>query len=164
MESVHFRSLHNSLLNSLISVIKEKLGVFKIETDNQDKPLLIESYVDTDIKKTVRVIQMDSGCLTLSDETSLKWEKIQNFQDLLKCLDFIEYQEKKRNNEFIFIKWGIVDFESRASELEENLSDTELKFNRTKFPYALRILEERHDCNFGITWNDVDDVLYEFCK
>ena len=107
---------------------------------------------------------MTSECLTLSDETSLEWEKIQNFQDLLKCLEFIECQEERRHNEFISIKWGIVDFESRASELEENSTDTEIKFNRTKFPYALKILEERHDCNFGITWNDVDDVLYEFCK
>lgn len=164
MESVHFKNLFNSLLTTLVSVIKEKLVGFNIEFSNNEKLLLLESHINTDIKNPITVVQMNSECLTLSDGTSLEWEKIQNFQDLLRCLEFIECQEERRHSEFISIKWGIVDFESRASELEENSLDTELRFNRTRFPYALRILEDRHDCNLGITWNDVDDVLYEFCK
>lgn len=164
MESVHFKNIFNSFLTTLVSVIKEKLDRFNIEFSNNKKLLLLESHINTDLKKPIAVVQMNSECLTLSDGTSLEWEKVQNFQDLLRCLEFIECQEEKRDNEFISIKWGLVDFESRASELEEISSDRELRFNRKRFPYALRILEKRHDCNFGVTWNDVDDILYEFCK
>lgn len=164
MESLHFKNLFNSLITNMISVIKEKLGESKIELNSNENSLLLERNFNTNIKKPIKVVHINSEYLTLSDGTSLEWEKIPNFEDLLKCLEFIEYREKKIASEFISIKWGIIDFESRASELEEDSSDTELKFDRLRFPHALRILEERHDCNFGITWNDVDDVLYEFCK
>ena len=164
MESIHFKNLYNSLTITLISVIKEKIGRSIIDINYKDKLLLHDSPVHTDIKNPIKVKHLSSEYLTFSDETSLEWEKIQKFEDLLKCLEFIEYHEKKRSDEFISIQWGVIDFERRASELEEVLSDTELKFDRSQFPYALKVLEDRHDCNLGITWNDVDEILYEFCK
>ncbi len=81
MESVHLKNLFNSLLTTIVSVIKEKLVRFNIEISNNKKLLLLESHINTNFKKPIRVVQMNSKCLTLSDGTSLEWEKIQNFQD-----------------------------------------------------------------------------------
>jgi hypothetical protein len=164
MNSLHFRNLFEALSTTLISVIKEKIGEHKIENKDNDKYLLLENPINTNIREQVKVVTLCSECLILSNETSLKWEEIKNFENLLKCLEYIEYWKKKKSDEFISIKWGIMDFECRASEIENATFEPSLKFDRSKFPFALKVLENRHDCNFGITWHDVDDILYEFCK
>lgn len=75
----------------------------------------------------------------------------------------------------IKIEWGVDDFESRASENEEYADDmkegnrvegeaTELIYDRTKFPEALNIMDQNHDCNIGITWDTIDEYLDEYCK
>lgn len=68
--------------------------------------------------------------------------------------------------------WTVDDFESKAQENEEVYPDEgdeyseecPMLYDRSKFPYALSIMKDRHDCNCGVTWETVDDLLDEYCK
>ncbi len=70
--------------------------------------------------------------------------------------EFPEYPDE------ISIKWGVADFEDRASSREAN--NRHLKYNRSKFPHALSEMGRLHDCNNGITWDTVDYFLDEYCN
>lgn len=74
------------------------------------------------------------------------------------------------------ITWDVVDFEQRAREIEEwefdkNFDDMDVEvpeefmlYDRSKFSEALVIMMKEHDCNNGITWDTVEYWLNEFCK
>ena len=70
----------------------------------------------------------------------------------------------------IRIEWGVEDFEGRAIDKETMADEREeydepiLIYDRSKFAFALSIMEHKHDCNYGITWDTVDYFLDEYCK
>jgi hypothetical protein len=164
MNSLHFKPLCETLSNTLIAVIKDLIGSREIEINEHEKKLQLIDRMSILDKKQINVQHLCYDYITLSDTTRLKWEEGQNFENLLKCLEYLEYLEEKHADDHFSIKWGLIDFENRAVEIESDLADKSFHFNRSKFPFALKVLEERHDCNYGTTWQDVDEVLYEFCK
>jgi hypothetical protein len=165
MNSIHFRNLFDTLSSTIISVIKEKIAHYNIQTLNTEKSIIIlkpsrERYIETK-----RVKMLSSELILLEDNTPLVWEEIKNFIDLLSILEFVEEWSKMKANESFQIEWNICDFEDRASEIEESTNGENIPlFDRSKFPFALKILEDHHDCNLGISWDDVDDHLNNYCR
>lgn len=79
--------------------------------------------------------------------------------------------EKPKYPETISLVWSVGDFEGKAQELEEVYPDegdeyTDEKpmlYDRSKFSEALSLMERRHDCNYGVTWETVEYYLNEHC-
>lgn len=74
------------------------------------------------------------------------------------------------------ITWDVFDFETRAREKEssesgEDFDDLDIEvpeefklYDRTKFQEILIYMIRKHDCNNGITWDDIDYYLDRFCE
>lgn len=63
--------------------------------------------------------------------------------------------------------WSVEDFESRAIHQLDLGDDDETwkeKYDETKFDEALMQMIHDHDCNYGITWNHIDEYLDQYCK
>jgi hypothetical protein len=77
----------------------------------------------------------------------------------------IELIEKYRNG-YRGIYWHIIDFEQQATQNEEYAEENGkiLKYNREDFEYALDLMIDNHDANYGITWNTISDYLNTYCK
>ena len=63
----------------------------------------------------------------------------------------------------ISITWSLEDIKQRANEImmDEN---PYVKFDETKYPEVLRLLEEKHDANIGINWDVIDMYLIQYAK
>jgi hypothetical protein len=101
--------------------------------------------------------------MTLDGET-IDYEEIKDVRLLLWILAYTEKWQNKKSNDFIQIEWGIIDFESRASNLEEKYGNSRVIYDRSKFSFGLKMLEEMHDYSLGICWGDIDYILNEYCR
>lgn len=164
MDSKHFRNLYETLTSTIVSVIIEQIGRYHIHTNGKEKSIIIRNPTPEQYAETIKVKMLSSDSIVFEDNTSLGWDKIENFNDLLLILDYIEDWLEIKANESIQIEWNIGDFEDRASEIEESNSGNDPLFDRSKFPLALKILEDHHDYNLGICWDDVDDHLNQYCR
>lgn len=164
MNSIHFRNLFDTLSSTIVSVIKEKIGRFNIQTCDTEKSIIILNPTSEKYDETINVKMLSSESIVFEDNTSIVWDGIKNFNDLLLILEYVEEWLKMKANESIQIEWSIYDFEDRASEIEESTKGNHQLFDRSKFPFALKILEDHHDCNYGISWDNVDDYLDEYCR
>lgn len=79
----------------------------------------------------------------------------------------------------IFLEWCLEDIESRALEMEESEDDDYVEefneqgntinapkplYDRTKFTDVLSLLDARHDCNYGVTWETIDHALWAYAR
>ena len=60
------------------------------------------------------------------------------------------------------IQWSVEDFEMKAWDMCGD--DWENIYDKEKFPAALVVMIDNHDCNNGVTWDDVEYYLDEYCK
>jgi len=168
MNSSHFRKLFETLtetlISTIVSVIIEKIDRYHIQISDTEKTIIIQNPTLEKKKETIKVKMLSSDSIVFEDNTSLNWDKIENFYDLLLILEYVEDWLKVKADESIQIVWSIYDFEDRAAEIEENTNANNLLFDRAKFPIALKILEDYHDYNLGICWDDVDDHLNQYCR
>lgn len=162
MDSIHLKKLSDSLASLILFEIKEKIAGYYNITKNE-KTLITLSTIIEKYGKQINVKIISSEFIKLENDESITWEEIRNINDLLIILEFLEKKKKTKKNNSIFIEWSICDFETRASEIEERENVRNILFDRSRFSFALKILEDRHDCNFGINWHDLDDILFEFC-
>lgn len=142
-------------VSSLERIIKEKIGyrVFNVENNNS-------LFLD---QKKIKSLSCDS--ITFEDESCLLLDNVSNIHDLVSILIWLEDWLKAEELNWISIRWSIYDFEDVAKENEEseNLEIGSI-YDRSKFLFALKMLEEHHDCNYGITWTDIKSHLDEYCK
>jgi len=61
------------------------------------------------------------------------------------------------------VTWSINDFVSRASSICET-GDWFDEFSEPKMERALKLMIEKHDAEFGITWETVDSYLETYCR
>ena len=61
------------------------------------------------------------------------------------------------------VAWCIDDFESHAEFLESNNNDGKPLYDRSKFAYALTRMCDKHDCEYGISWDTIGVYLNEHC-
>lgn len=165
MNSTHFKDLFEILSRTILSVIKQKLSRYNIRTSENEEFIFIFNPKSKKCFEPKKIKMFSSELIEFEDNTSVEWEEIKNFNDLLSILEYVENWLKIKANEFIQIEWSIYDFEDRAKEMEENENgETNQLYDRSKFPFALKIFEEQHDYNLGLCWADVDFHLNEYCK
>ena len=70
--------------------------------------------------------------------------------------------EKDLNDVFL-IEWNIEDIIVRAKDLNENNPDYKVP-NSDQARDILDILDHCHDCNYGITWDHLDDATSTYMK
>ena len=73
--------------------------------------------------------------------------KIQNIIDMLD------------SPETLFIEWGVEDVIARAKEIQEDISATQRIPMPEEAQNILYSIGRRHDYNYGITWDTIDDHL-----
>jgi hypothetical protein len=162
MNSQYFEKIVDTLTEAIISNIKQKIGNNHLQIDkNELRHINKNSHISND-SFSIKCISSES--IITSDNESISFEEIKDVRVLLSILAYLEIWYNKKSKEFIQIEWGIIDFESRASDLEENNEKSKVIYDRSKFAMGLKILEKRHDCNFGVCWNDIDDILDEYCR
>lgn len=159
MNSQYFEKILDTLSEAIIFNIKQKIGKYHLHIDKTESVLIKENSPLSNNSFTVKFVS--SEFILNQDNENISFEDIKDVRVLLSILSYVEKCVDKKSKEFIQIEWGILDFESRASEMEEI---SEVVFDRSKFATGLKILEKRHDCNFGINWNDIDDILNEYCR
>jgi len=164
MNSTHFRNLFDTLSSTLVSVIKEKIDRYYIKPAETEKSISILNPANEKYGLPIKISKLSSDSIVLEDNTSIGWEEIKNFNDLLLILEYVEEWLKTKAKESIHIEWSIHDFEDRASAIESRKKGKRILFDRSKFSFALKILEHHHDYNNGICWDDVDYHLEEYCK
>jgi hypothetical protein len=143
------------LTSSFVRIIKEKIGKRILHVNDSDNALFYNQK---------KIISLSSEMLVFDDGSSLHWDQTTSLHDLVSVLIWVEDYLKIEEQNWISIKWSIYDFEEVAQQKEkdENLEVGAI-YDRSKFGDALRLLEKNHDCNYGITWNDIDHYLDEYC-
>jgi len=142
-------------VSSLMRIIKEKIG-YRVININSNNSLFLD-------QKKIKSLSCDS--IILEDESSLLWDDVSNINDLVSILIWLEDWLKAEELNWISIRWSIYDFEDVAKEKEESENlEIGAIYDRSKFLFALKVLEEHHDCNYGITWTDIKSHLDEYCK
>jgi hypothetical protein len=164
MNSTHFKNLFDTLSSTIISVIKEKIDRCNIQLSENIESINISYQTGEKHFETSKIKILSSELIELENNTSIDWEQIKDFNDLLLILEYVEDWFKMKADESFQIEWSIYDFEDRASEIEERTNDNNPLFDRSKFPFALRVLEKHYDCNFGVSWDDIDNHLDEYCS
>jgi len=162
MDSTHFKNLFDTLNQSLVKVIKEKIGRHNIWPLEAEVPLLIFNPINGVEKKLRKIKKLTSESVLFNDDITLDLTEINDFNDLILILKYIEDWLEKRKTESIQIEWSIQDFEERATEIEER-ENKQILYDRAKFQFALKMLKKHHDCNWGITWDHIDINLNEYC-
>ena len=145
-------------ISSLVQIIKEKigLGVINIDRNEQGQVLYYEQR---------KVKSLSTEMLTFEDDTVLTWNNVSDLNELVNILVWIEHWLKAQEKKWISIRWSVYDFEDIAQQKEKDQNhDLGTIYDRSKFADALHLLGEKHDCNFGITWSDIDHYLDEYCK
>ena len=75
-----------------------------------------------------------------------KWVALKKEFDALKE----EFEQYKRES----IKWSVVDFTTLEVDGEE--------ISEENAGMALEEMIDNHDCNYGITWDDVNDYFHRY--
>ncbi len=60
------------------------------------------------------------------------------------------------------IQWSVEDFEMKAWDICGD--DWENVYDKNKFQAVLVEMIDNHDCNNGVTWDDIEYYLNEYCK
>ena len=115
-------------------------------------------------------LEVDNGEETLTPEDNNGMATIELYEDNDRQNPIWTNQPKYP--ETISLVWGIGDFEGKAQELEEIYPDNgdqytdenPMLYDRSKFGEALQLMERRHDCNYGVTWETVEYFLNEYCR
>jgi len=162
MNSKHFRNLHESFLNAVIADIKEKIGHSRIQANRPEKPIFI-SNPKGKYNERLQVKSFTIESIILQDGMKMYWNKIKSFDDLIYLMEYIEEWFESKSNDSFMICWSLSDIEDCALEIEENTNDGVPLFDRSKFPFALKMLEDYHDCNLGINWYDIKHHLKKYC-
>lgn len=97
---------------------------------------------------------------------------LENFLNEICDAWFHQKDEPAKYPETISLVWSIGDFEGKAQELEgvypdegdQYTDETPMLYDRSKFGEALQLMERRHDCNYGVTWETVEYFLDEYCR
>lgn len=63
----------------------------------------------------------------------------------------------------IFIEWCIEDVISRAKDLKD-FRKNQVTPTDEQAREILQAMDRRHDCNLGITWDTIDDYLWNLNK
>ena len=66
-------------------------------------------------------------------------------------------------NDILLIEWSIEDIITRAKDLNENDPDYKVP-NSDQARDILNTLDHYHDCNYGITWDHLDDATSTYMK
>ena len=61
------------------------------------------------------------------------------------------------------VSWCVDDFEAHAEYLESNVYDGEHTYDRSKFADALDRMIDKHDCEYGISWETIGAYLLDHC-
>jgi len=72
--------------------------------------------------------------------------------------------ENALNPDCIQIAWCVDDFEAHAEYLESNTNNGQQIYDRSKFGYALRRMCDKHDAEYGITWETIGAYLDDYCQ
>ena len=114
--------------------------------------------------------KLDAFCIAAHREGDVPLRfidhKIQGYETRIKNRTEVEKPTE------IFMVWSIGDFETIAKQLEDVDTDAEeqytdenpMLYDRSKFSEALYLMERRHDCNYGVTWETVEYYLNEYCR
>jgi len=165
MDSQHFRTLIESLSSTLVSVIKEKIGCIHIHHFQEGIPLFISNPTGKKHGEIFKVKSLSHEFIVLEDDTCIIWDDIKNFNELISILEFLEEMKDGKSKDSFQIEWSISDFEDCATNIEEKTDGRKYPvFDRAKFRLALKILEDHHDYNLGINWNDVEFHLKRYCR
>ena len=94
------------------------------------------------------------------------WVKISEEGKLLISLECpdntAEYSRVKLESPLVnTMGWSVEDFEHRAEELEQYMTET--LYDRDKFEEALHCMIDNHDASLGINWDTVDYWLSYMC-
>jgi hypothetical protein len=163
MNSTNFKYILDALSNTIITSIKEKMNILYCLSCNTEKSLLIKNPSSTNISELIKVKEITTDSLLLENDVLIKINKVNEINDLIKILKYVEDCLEVNKAETISIEWSILDFENRALLIESKTNINNKLFDRTKFPYALKMLKKHHDCNYGITWDKIDSNLEEYC-
>lgn len=165
MNSIHLKTLLDSFESVIKSVLKEKIGNYYIRSSSNIESIGIQIKTDEQHFKIKKIKFLSNNLIEFEDNSSIILDNINNLQDLLSILVYTEEWLILKENESFKIEWSIDDFEDCALRIEEDEEENVLPlFDRSKFPLALRILEDHYDCNLGINWNDIEFYLNHYCK
>lgn len=164
MEHSHYKKIYESLKNGLKASIKVKIGNSSILPMERKQSLYINNPAEKRIKNLIEVRELTQNTVIFKDDSTVNLTDLENFEDLLDVLKYVELWLNEKKTETIQISWSIQDLEIRASELENAKNCGCNLYDRKKFPIALNKLEKNHDCNQGITWEHIDYYLYEYCS
>lgn len=156
MDSKSLHDISQTVKKSVIASIKNKIEGHHIKVE-KDKLKIIHSSSEQHPK--LFHIKMLSPEIVSREEFSVKYEDINNINDLLKILEFVEKWEEDRIKDTFVIEWNTFDLEEFASEMEDEQNNSNPLYDRKKFHLALKMMEKRYDCNYGITWIDIENHL-----
>ncbi|WP_139279556.1 hypothetical protein [Tangfeifania diversioriginum] len=128
------------------------------------RKLFVIQTTSEKLVKSSYIKALTSESIILRNNVHIEYEHINNIYKLLEILEFIEQYEKNEINSSFIIEWSTFDLEVYASEIEEKMNNSKLLYDRNRFPFALKMMEKRYDCNNGITWIDIENHLNEFCR
>ena len=128
----------DKLVSSLLRIVKEKIGYRVFNIDNSNSLFLG--------KKKIKSLSCDS--IIFEDESSLLLDNVSDIYDLVSILIWLEDWIKAEELNWISIRWSIYDFEDVAADNEEreNVQIGSI-YDRSKFLFALKMLDKHHDCN-----------------
>jgi hypothetical protein len=152
----------NDLNETVLFNIKEIVNKKAIYISDSN-PLILK-YTENNSNNLFSVSKISSVSIFNKNNDEVYFEDIKDIRILLSILKYLESLKQQQKDDFIQIEWGIIDFETRALEIEQDSKINRKIFERSKFAQGLKILEDMHDCNFGISWDDIDYVLENYCK